>query len=190
MQKEMLKRIKVFSAVLKWIFIAVLVLYPLSYIVATIVGFLVEKTSFDIQQQVGVWFLLRFPIVHFFGLPTSIQVAGVIISFIPVALFMVKNYYLARLFSLYQKGVVFSLDNVRYIRNIGIFMLITECFRPFYQIFISLLLSSQKPAGEHQIHFTVSGTDLSMIVMSIIIIVVSWIMREGVELEQEHKLVV
>jgi len=190
MQKSMLRRLKIFSAVLKWLFIVALIIYPAMYIIISSLGLLMEKTAFHIQHKAGIWLLLKFPIAQLFGLPTSIQVAGVLISFIPVLLFMFKNYYLARLFNLYQKEVIFSLNNVRYIRNIGIVILIAECFNPFYQIFMSLLISAQNAPGLHKIHFAISGMNLSMILMAIIIIVVSWIMREGVELEQEHKLTV
>ena len=55
---------------------------------------------------------------------------------------------------------------------------------------MSLLITSQNAPGSHKIAFTISGMDVSMILMSVIIIVVSWIMREGVELEQEQRLTV
>ena len=92
-----------------------------------------------------------------------------------------------RLFNLYQKGTIFAIDNVRYIRNIGIVMLLWEIVSPFYQVLVTFILTSQNPPGHHFVTFSINSIDISTTIIAVIIIVVSWIMREGVELQQEQQ---
>lgn len=191
MRVQMMRKLRVVSAILKWIFILALFIYPIFYLVVSVAGLIVNHYSMPMETAgPGIWFLWQFPVARFYGLPISIQIIGFLVSLAPLVFFVLKNYYLARLFYLYQHGTIFALDNVRYIRNIGVVILVWEIVRPFYQILMSLLLSSQNPPGHHQVSFQINGTDISMLIIAIIIIVVSWIMREGVELEQENRLTV
>lgn len=115
------------------------------------------------------------------------RLAGFCVSLIPLVFFIFKSYYLVRLFHLYQKGIIFSLGNVRYIRNIGVVMLLWEIANPFYQVLVTFILTSQNPPGHRFVTFSINNVDVTTTTTAVIIIVVSWIMYRGVELEKEQQ---
>ena len=181
MQKKMLRRLKIISVILKWIFIIAMVAVPVMYLLFWVTG------GTAVTTRLGFSVIPSFPTSVFATMPTPVRLAGFCVSLIPLIFFMFKNYYLARLFHLYQKGVIFKLANVRYIRNIGIVMLLWEIISPFYQVLLTFILSSQNPPGQHFVTFSINSIDISTTIIAVIIIVVSWIMREGVELQQDQQ---
>jgi hypothetical protein len=113
-----------------------------------------------------------------------------LVNMIPASIELFILYSLIQLFRLYQKGNIFALQNVRYIRNVGYGLLATQLISPIYQALIGMALTSQNPPGHHFAMFGISTTDLGMILIAFLIILVSWIMAEGCKLHDDQQLTI
>ena len=94
--------------------------------------------------------------------------------------------YLIKLFGLYSRGKIFTADNVRCIRRIGIVILIYNLLFPLYEMLMTFILTMNNPVGERLVRLGFGGTDIAQIVIAIMIILISWIMDEGRKMEEEQ----
>lgn len=112
---------------------------------------------------------------------------GFLISLIPTGISMFIFYFLIKLFGLYERGQIFSTPSVKYIRNIGITVLVGELVNPIYLALISAAMTWNNPAGERLSTISISGTNVAMVITAVLIILISWIMAEGHKLQEEQK---
>ncbi len=126
------------------------------------------------------------PIITPLSLSTILLAASV--SAIPLIIFMSMFYFLIKLFREYEKSEIFSAKNVKYTRNIGLFMLLGQIIHPLYQALISLVLTWHNPPfAFRSISVSFTGTNLGIIFISLIIVLISWIMAEGYKLSEETR---
>lgn len=125
-----------------------------------------------------------------YPLATSTRIYGLLISAIPIVLAEAMIYFLIRLFRLYQNGEIFSLNNVRYIKKTGIMLLILQLVKPICDGLLSAFLTLGNPHGHRYAKITISGTDISMLLTALLIILISWIMAEGCRLREEQQLTI
>lgn len=118
------------------------------------------------------------------------KIYGFLISLIPIAIAEIILYFLIKLFKLYEKKEIFSLQNVKYIRNIGYTLLAGQVLNPVYQLLLSATLSWHNPPGQRLATITLDGTDAGIILMALFTILISWIMAEGCKLHEEQKYVI
>src|SRR3990167_8519691 len=86
--------------------------------------------------------------------------------------------FLFQLFGLYKQAEIFSLKNVNYIKKIGYTLLIGQLLDPFYQALMTVNLTWSIHPKILAIGF--SGTNIGIILMALLVILISWIMAEGV----------
>lgn len=115
------------------------------------------------------------------------KILGFLVSLIPVMVAEFILYCLIQLFRLYERGEIFSLQNVNYIKKIGYALLIRQALNPVYFALISATLSWNNPVGKRFISVSFTGENLGFIVMALLIIVISWIMAEGCKLREEQQ---
>lgn len=183
--REKMDKIKRVSRILKFLFSIVILCLPILLVVYWIdapepLGF---KTD---ESQV----LLNF-------IPGNIEVAstlslttkflGFLISMIPNGIYLLILFYLVRLFRLYERGVIFTEENIKYIRYIAYCILFCEVLKPIHDILMSLTLTWNNPPGERMISAGFGTTNISMIITALIILMVSWIMTEACRLNEEQK---
>jgi len=111
-------------------------------------------------------------------------------NLIPLGLDLLILYLLTNLFRLYEQAKYFSMQAVNNIRRIGIVMLIGELVNPFCQAFTTAALSWSNPPGQRYFSITLSNDNISTIIIALLIILVSWIMAEGMRLNDEQQLTV
>lgn len=112
---------------------------------------------------------------------------GFTVSLIPLGIEMFCIYCLIRLFNLFERGKIFTAQNVQYIRYIGIAMLVGEIVKPFYEAVTTLIMHYHNPRGHEMLHVSLfSGDEISYILISIIILLISWVMIEACKLQEEH----
>lgn len=126
--------------------------------------------------------------LHAFNLET--RLLGLSISMIPTIIHMLILYFLFKLFGLYEKGEIFSIVNVKYIKNIGYLMLLDQLVNPIYQLFISVAMTWQNPKGQGVASITMDQTNIATMIAAVLIILISWIMAEGCKLREEQALIV
>ena len=81
---------------------------------------------------------------------------------------MMILYFLIKLFKLYEQGKIFALSNVKYLKKIGICMLINQEVSFIYEALISFVLTLHNPAGHHTASISFGTYDIYNIVMQYI----------------------
>lgn len=180
-------KIKKISLLFCWLFQALFIGVPLVHIIA----WFNAPVPIDLSGNFG--FLVNVIPKHtevLHPLSASTRLFGFLIDCIPMILIELIIYFLIRLFKLYQRAEIFSLQNVNYIKNIGYTLLLLQVVRPLCDGVLSGILTLNNPAGHRYIKVTITGTNLSMVLTAFIIILVSWIMVEGCRLREEQQLTV
>ena len=109
----------------------------------------------------------------------AIAIATVVLG---VGLLLKLFFHMIRLFDLYSLGVIFAVENVRQLRQIGVTVLLFGILW-FFQLLAQLML----PAGVREINL---GRLFSILILGSVIVFFSWVMDVGRELREDHDLVV
>lgn len=118
-------------------------------------------------------------------LPLIKLILGFLISLIPVSAALYGALNLKRLFSLYEKGIVFTENNVTCFRHIGYAVLFSVPASIVDTMLISLMLNYEKPFGS-RVYLQFGSTDMVFLMMGSVILLISWVMKEAALLEDEH----
>ncbi len=174
------------SSVFRWIFIVFLVLLPVIHVVAWL-----HPDSVNVSGSFA-FFMGALPkgikILH--PLDFSTKFYGMLVGAIPLIFIECILYFLVRLFRLYEQGIIFSIRNVKYFKKIGYSLLIYQLIDIVCSGLLSLILTMNNPPGFRTISMSFSGTNLTVLLTSFIIILISWIMTEGCRLHEEQSLTI
>lgn len=118
------------------------------------------------------------------------KILGGLISAIPMMIEMFILYSLIKLFKLYEDGEIFSINHVRYIRNIGYALLMGQLVEPFYQFAMGLVLTLHNPPQYRYAAITLDQTNIRILLTAFLVILISWIMAEGCKLREEQQLTI
>ena len=118
-------------------------------------------------------------------LPPFTLLLGYLISLIPLSATLYGATNLKKLFGLYEQGIVFAEQNVRCFQHIGYALVALVPANIISTMLISLLLNFDKPFGTRVI-FQFSSYDIAFLVIGAVIVLVSWVMKEAVLLEDEQ----
>lgn len=128
------------------------------------------------------------PIMQPFSITTKIF--GFLINMIPVGVNLFILYYLIKLFSAYERGEIFLMRNVQYIKKIGYWLLAGQLLNLVYQALQSFNLTWQNPHGYRVIAVSVNAINISIVFVALLIILISWIMAEANKLQADHDLTI
>lgn len=123
-------------------------------------------------------------------LSTTDRLLGFGISAIPTAIALYILYSLIKLFKLYEKGEIFSINNVRYLRNIGYALLISQIISPIYEGLMGVALTWHNPPGHRFASITLNQTNVGIVFTALLVILISWVMAEGCRLREEQQLTI
>lgn len=147
-----------------------------------------------------VWiFMNRFPemisskmLPYFVSLPlpVSARLMGFAVAMIPTGVAMAGTYYLIRLFELYEQGDIFKLTNVRCYKKlsqvlIGWFFASILC-----SSLLSVVLTLHHPPGQRMISLGLDSSEISTLLVGLILMVIAWVMEEGRKLQEDQDLTV
>ncbi len=118
------------------------------------------------------------------------KVWGFMVSCIPAMIGMIITFSLMRLFKYYQQGKIFTLDNIRQIKRVGLTMLAWAILNPIYQVLMSLVVTLQNPVGQRVIAINLDTDYFRNLITAGIVFVIAYIMQEGVKLREEQALTV
>ena len=79
---------------------------------------------------------------------------------------------------------------MRYIRNIGYALIVTQVIDPIYQGIMGFVLTWHNPPGHRFSAISLDQTNIGVILIALIVILISWIMSEGCKLREEQQLTV
>lgn len=179
-------KIRILSIVLRIIFILALIFLPIFTTLFWLTG----------GYPLGSWML--FTVFPYTGpslplislLPTQFKIYGYLINLIPILFDMAILYYLIRLFREFGKANIFTINNVIYIRRIGWLMLIGEIISPFYTLLLTFTLTYNNPPGYRYAYLGLDLQNVTIGLVALLIILVSWIMQEGHRIHEENRLTV
>ncbi len=180
-----IKNVALFFRILfQIIFIALPILLIMSWVYApNELGFLIGIFRFNAIPDVYSKSILH-------TLSASEKSLGCLVSAIPVIVQMYLFYCLIQLFKLYEIGKIFSLHHVKYIRNMSYALLLGQFIQPFYQFAMGFVLTLNNPPHHRYAAITFTQTNLGILLIALLIILISWIMAEGYQLQEEQQLTV
>ena len=163
------------------IFKALIILYPLM-----VLAFWMQWISLP----EGFFSVSRLPAGKLEGTGLGIRSVGLLLDMIPTAFVMASFFYLIQLFHLFVKNIIFSEKNVFYIRKIGFMYLYHVVAAILTTPFLSFLLTFDAPKGSRMISLAIDGDNVSSLLIAGIVILISWIIEKGRNLEEETALTV
>ncbi|NQZ20470.1 MAG: DUF2975 domain-containing protein [Colwellia sp.] len=97
---------------------------------------------------------------------------------------------LFKLFGLYQRGLVFTAENIQCIKNVGTVLLGWLVLKLFYPLLVSLALRLSGASDTLSIYMSVGSDELRYLLIGLVIYVIAWVMSEATSLHQEQELVI
>lgn len=113
--------------------------------------------------------------------------AGFLISSIPAIPAMFGIYSLKKLFNLYEREVVFSSQNAEYILKFGYNLIAWVAAKFVFVALISIALTINNVTGERMLVIQVDVSDIAMLISGLVVILISWTMREAAIMADEQK---
>ena len=178
-----MQKIKQVSFVLRLLFTAAFIALPVYVMTYWISG----GHPFGVQFPIAVFGYDGPNLPPVSTLTTSLKTLGFFINLIPVAFYMTILGLLIHLFKLYEKSEIFTKNNVKTIRNIGFAMLLNKAVCPFFGFLLSYTLTQSNPPGYRFAYLGISIQDISIMVIAVLIILISWIMAEAYKLQEEQQ---
>jgi hypothetical protein len=188
-----MKKIQTISRWMMILFNIILILMPIKILLMsgffnqpfsawlTTVGFRVDP----IQTPVGL-----LDLVHMQWTYTSRSVA-ILSAILEVTPLVLGVLFLKSIFKAYRAGKIFSAHNARYYRRIGILLeLDALLIKPLSSMLMVLALTLSNPPGQRLISITFTEFSFLEIFSGLIVMVISWVMLEGLRLQEEQKLTV
>lgn len=108
----------------------------------------------------------------------------------PTALTVYVLWNLSRLFDRYARDEVFTDENTRRIRRVGVFLLVGELLSPLEGAALSVILTLHNPPGHHLLTLSLRSSNLTLIVTALTIIVTAHVMAQAREIQAEAELTI
>jgi uncharacterized membrane protein len=129
----------------------------------------------------------NFPVINYLS-PTT-KILGFIFSFIPAGFVLVICHYLVKLFRAFENNEIFTISNVKFVRNISYLLLASQLIgQPIYQALLTVALTWNNHPKMIMISFNQSN--IGILVVSLLIILIAWIMTEGYKLREDQALTI
>ena len=183
-----MNQIRKASRLLQWLF----VFWAVALLPIRIIGWLHYDPSVSIDDQ-ALLYGLTLPLSpgDIVGqIDLQQRLLAMAASALPTALGVLIFAKLARLFSLYRQGQIFTAQVVATIRYLG-FALVGAQFADFvFQALCSVALTWHNGVGHRQISVGFSFTHCELLLVAAIVIFSSWVMDEGRRLQAEQDLTI
>jgi hypothetical protein len=114
------------------------------------------------------------------------RAAGFAISFVPLACLILALMSARRCFGAFAAGSFFGQDAVKGLRNFALGLLASALLKPFSAAALSVLLSSDAPAGQHRLTLGFGSDTMLTLLAAGIVAVIAWVMAEASALAEEN----
>lgn len=185
-----MNKIAVASKTLMAIFYVYLLWIPFSYIYSWVVFKYPTNSPFGVTFGTIMHSKNNIDVPNLFSMqaPMVWKLAYSFETLITAILYMVMTTCLIRLFKNYSKQVIFDIQCVRLIKQTGIYLLLINVAHLLYPAINTLILSMSLKHTMHAFYF--STVEAEQLVVSLFIIVISWIMKESKKIHEEQQLTV
>ena len=114
------------------------------------------------------------------------RAAGFAISFVSLGCLILALMSARRCFNAFAFGNFFGLDAVKGLRNFALGLLASALLKPFSAAALSVLLSSDAPAGQHRLTLGFGSDTMLALLAAGIVAVIAWVMAEASALAEEN----
>jgi len=97
---------------------------------------------------------------------------------------------LFKLFGLYKRGLVFTVENIQCIKNIGTVLLGWIALKLLYPLLVTGVLRLSGASDTLSIYMSLGSDELRYLLIGLVIYVIAWVMSEATSLHQEQELVI
>ncbi|NQZ49912.1 MAG: DUF2975 domain-containing protein [Moritella sp.] len=148
---------------------------------------LTVETSYDFLTSFGV-IQVTHNIDSYTQLPLTLttRILASIASLFLCSIIMYALKVLINLFRSYERDEIFSLDNVMSYHKLGYSLFYWVGASVVYGALISVILSFNNPPGDRMLVIGFGGVDFLTLVLGFIILIISWVMKEGYILADEN----
>ena len=149
---------------------------------------LTVNTPYDFLTTFGI-VQLSFNISGFTHLPLSTftRVLALIASLLLSGILIRALRILIGLFRNYEAGEIFSIENAKSYQQLGYSVFYWVLGTVVYRTVIGVVLSFNNPPGERVLGITFVGVDALTLVFGLMILIISWVMKEGHIIADENR---
>lgn len=123
--------------------------------------------------------------------PVWAKVFGCLGDVLRFAPFYIGILFLRTIFKNYRKGEIFTAENARLYRRIGIlFFLNALLMKPISDMFTYLAVTFTYNHGPRVIAISLGTPNLSIILSGVLVTMIAWVMLEGCKINQEQQLTI
>ena len=148
---------------------------------------LTVETSYDFLTSFGV-IQVTHNIDSYTQLPLTLttRILATIASSFLCSIIMYALKVLINLFRSYERNEIFTLDNVMSYQKLGYSLFYWVGASVVYGALMSAILSFNNPPGDRMLAIGFVGVDFLTLVLGFIILIISWVMKEGYILADEN----
>lgn len=149
---------------------------------------LTVQTAYDFLTSLGI-IELSLDINSYTQAPLTLstRVLAIIVSLLFCCIINYALKVLVHLFRNYESGQIFSLENAICYQKLGYSLFYWVAGSVVYGAVMSVILSFNNPPGERVLMVGFEGMDALTIVFGFIILIISWVMKEGYVLADESQ---
>lgn len=177
-----MNKIRRLSLTLKYVFYALMIVYPIF-----VVMYWIWPQN---ALQLGVICIpASTQILHVMS--ATEKLLGFAVQFIPNLMVMGIIYYLAKLFSYYEKGLIFMTTSTECLKKIGYLLLSQELLTTFIaNPLIQFVITIHNPPHHRYANIDFGNYDLYAIFVALMFLLIAWIMAEACQLQSEQSLTI
>lgn len=164
------------SLVCKWLIFCLPVVYGLFW------------TFFN--QLYGMGPLPPLPVRVDHDLPVLTRVLAFLVDMIPMGVILYGLRKLEGLFRLYEKGMIFTEQNVQYFRSLGRALIVWVGCDVVRNSLLSIVLTLDNPPGHRVVTVGLGSADFAAVFVGIVVLIISWVMDEGRKIQEDQALIV
>ncbi|GIC75308.1 DUF2975 domain-containing protein [Moritella sp. F3] len=148
---------------------------------------LTVETSYDFLTSFGI-IQVTHNVESYTQLPLTLttRILAAIASLFLCSIIMYALKVLINLFRSYERNEIFTLDNVMRYQKLGYSLFYWVGASIVYGALMSVILSFNNPPGERMLAIGFEGLDFLTLVLGFIILIISWVMKEGYILADEN----
>lgn len=120
----------------------------------------------------------------------ALRFVGFLISLLPLSALIYGVINIRKLFSFYQKGVIFSFEHVKLFKRISKALVLWIFLSILYESTKSILFSMGNPPGQRIVSIGFGSSEFMTLVVAGIVFVIAWVMDEGRIITEEQQLTV
>ncbi|NQW09159.1 MAG: DUF2975 domain-containing protein [Alphaproteobacteria bacterium] len=115
------------------------------------------------------------------------RAGGYLISLLPAGIAAWGFITLSRLFARFASGDTLGAANARLLHRFACAVLFTAPAKWLSGALLSVWLTRDAAPGEHQLILSLSSNDIAFAALGMLLMILSWVMRDAAEIADEHR---